>query len=329
MLDDPGLDPDEIAKALERAYGIGLSSLTFVPGYDLGAASYDVGDHFLKVRFGPVDEAVLAVPRALVEVGVPNILAPIRTRRGQLWSPMGERSLVLYPLVRAPNAVDAGMTQAQWRIFGETLRAVHDSGLERAFVDRLPAEAFEAAAAASVREVLGRPPAVESGAAGRLTAFFGKESKRITAMLERAEELGERLRSRRFARELCHADIHAANILVADDGGILLVDWDGPMLAPRDRDLLFVIGSRIARRVEPHEEAWFFEGYGSVEVDTDALVYYRYERVLEDIAVDAASILGDPSTSEETRAGQVDLIESFFAAGNILEAVEDVTRCST
>ena len=143
-------------------------------------------------------------------------------------------------------------------------------------------------------------------------------------MLERAEDLGAGLRGRSFDRVLCHADIHAANILVADDGRIVLVDWDGPMLAPRERDLLFVIGSRIARDVEPHEEAWFFEGYGEVEVDPEAIVYYRYERIFEDIAETGRSVLTDSAVPESSRASEVSLVASFFGPGGIVESVESI-----
>jgi len=59
-------------------------------------------------------------------------------------------------------------------------------------------------------------------------------------------------------------------------------------------------------------------------VDPEAIVYFRYERILEDIAVDGTSIFGDPTLTEATREAQVDLIASFFAPGGIVESVEAV-----
>jgi spectinomycin phosphotransferase len=325
MLEDPGLDPRELAAALRTGFGIEASAFNFVPGFDMHAASYAVdGRWFAKVRFGPVAEAPLEVPRALLDAGVDQILAPVRTLTSTLWHPMADgRTLVVYPFVAGRNALDAGMTADQWRTFGTALRAVHDSGLEAVFADRLPAETFALASAAMVRSVLAQEPSVDSAAARRLQAVLLEQRGRIGQMLERAEELGAQLRPKPLARVLCHADIHEANLLVADDGRIFLVDWDGPILAPRERDLLFVIGGGITRKVTPQQQAWFFGGYGQVEVDREAIVYYRYERLLEDIGEIGRSVFGD-AIPESSREAQVQLLERTFESGAKVESVEGV-----
>jgi spectinomycin phosphotransferase len=306
MREDPGVDTEKISASLEAHYDLSVASVAFLPiGYDPNAAVYEVvsgdaGCYFLKVRFGPIHEPGLLVPRALIDLGVRNVLAPLRTRSSDLWCPLGGYpgyGIVLYPFVRGENAMVAGLSDDQWREFGATLRDVHASELGERLRGRLPLETFSLPSAVLVRRLL--PLVEETGfegaAATRLAAFLRERAGQIRGMLTRVEALGSELRTKAFEYVLCHADIHAANILVGEDGRIHLIDWDGPLIAPRERDLLFVVGSKIARTVEPREEELFFEGYGPVEVDPAALFYYRYERIIEDIGEIGKSVFLDPS----------------------------------
>jgi spectinomycin phosphotransferase len=336
MREDPGLDIGLIASCLEGQYGLRVASVTFLPkGYDLHASVYEVvpldgTSVFLKVRFGPVNEPGLLVPAALIDLGIPNILAPLRTRSSNLWCPLdgyAGYTVVLFPFVRGENAKVAGLSDDQWRDFGSTLRAVHHSGLGEPFRDLLPVETFSLPSAAKVRQLLAMldaSPGFESPAAARHAAFWLENAGRIRRLLARAEELGAELRTRSFETVLCHADIHGANILVGADGRIFLTDWDGPLIAPREHDLLFVVASRIGRVVEPRAKDLFFEGYGPVAIDPMALIYYRYERVVEDIGEVGEGVFLDTSLGEEARTEEARLAEHFFDPGGDVDVAEAV-----
>ena len=147
MREDPGLDVEKISACLEAHYGLRVTSVTFLPiGYDSNAAVYEVascdgGCHFLKVRFGPVHEPGLLVSRTLIDLGIPNALAPLRTRSSDLWCPLDSYpgySLILYPFLRGESAMVTGLSDDQWREFGSTLRAVHASRLGDSLRGRLP-----------------------------------------------------------------------------------------------------------------------------------------------------------------------------------------------
>ena len=43
---------------------------------------------------------------------------------------------------------------------------------------------------------------------------------------------------------------------------MFIVDWDDTLLAPKERDLMFVLGEET---IETREEQLFFNGYGKCE----------------------------------------------------------------
>jgi len=164
------------------------------------------------------------------------------------------------------------------------------------------------------------------GALPRFAQFCRDHAESIHVVLTRSEELGARLRGKRFDHVLCHADIHGANILVGEDGRIWLVDWDGPLLDPRERDLLFVVGSRIGRHVTPREEDLFFTGYGLTAIDAEALAYYRYERRIEDLGETGVRMVRDLHLSERAREAQAAATMAFFAPDGDFAVAEIVPR---
>src|SRR5829696_4011929 len=111
----------------------------------------------------------------------------------------------------------------------------------------------------------------------------------------------------RPALVLCHGDLHTANLLVGADDRLAVVDWDGLLLAPRERDLMFVTGEERTR---------FLEGYGPATLDRTVLAYYRWEWVVQELADYGTRVLDD-RLGEQTRRQAVAEFARLFAPGDV------------
>ena len=155
-------------------------------------------------------------------------------------------------------------------------------------------------------------------AADALATFWRARREDIRTLLGRAEDLGRRLAQAAPAFVLCHADIHTGNVLLDTDGQVWIVDWDETILAPSERDLMFVVGGIIRGLVGPRQEELFFQGYGETSVDPFALAYYRYAWAVGDIGEYAAQVFLRPDLGPATKRAAVDGFTSLFLPGNIV-----------
>jgi len=118
---------------------------------------------------------------------------------------------------------------------------------------------------------------------------------------------------------LCHADLHAGNLLITPDGALYVVDWDTLILAPQERDLMFVGGGLFRNQRSAEDEIrLFYAGYGPAAVDRVALAYYRYERIVEDVAAYAEQILATDAGGAD-RANGLRQFTSQFDPGGVVE----------
>ena len=87
--------------------------------------------------------------------------------------------------------------------------------------------------------------------------------------------------------------------MVGANEELAIVDWDEPILAPKERDLMFIGGGVGGIWNNDREATWFYQGYGQTALDLVALSYYRYERIVADIATCAEQIFGMQGSVEE------------------------------
>lgn len=168
----------------------------------------------------------------------------------------------------------------------------------------------------------------EEPIAAKLAEFMKSKRVEITHLVERTEQLASELQSQPLEFVLCHTNIHGGNILISDSGKLYIVDWDNPILAPKERDLMFIGGGIDEIWKSNREEAVFYEGYGKTDINLSALAYYRYERVIEDLVVTCEQLL----LSNEGGADREQAYRWFtsnFEPGNTIEIAEKTDNLLT
>jgi spectinomycin phosphotransferase len=114
--------------------------------------------------------------------------------------------------------------------------------------------------------------------------------------------------------------VHAGNILIDGSGKLYIVDWDNPILAAKERDLMFIGGAQGFRGTSAQEEeTLFYRGYGPTRIDAGALAYYRTERILVDIAIYCEQILFTTEGGED-REQSLHYLKSIFLPNGPIEA---------
>lgn len=332
MLEKPNIADELIISRLQEEYNVHVAELTFLPlGADLGTAVYRVVTDdgtalFLKLRKG-FEEIVVTVPLFLKSQGIHEIIAPMETRLNQGWAEFNEYKIILYPFIEGDNGFAVELSDLERRALGAALKAIHSTKFPPELKRLIPQESFSPKWRESMKAFLAQVEAknYEDLTALKLAEFIKTRQSEIHHILERAEGLASEIQINPLEFVLCHTDIHGGNILLcrrrrlpAPTEEIYIVDWDNPLFAPKERDLMFIGGGIDRIWKTAREEAVFYEGYGKTEINLAALAYYRYERVIEDLVVTCEQLL---STDE----GGADREQAFgwftsnFEPGNTIE----------
>jgi len=337
MLEKPELKDEKIIRCLRDEFGLIVEEITFLPlGADLNTAVYRVSaedgkDYFLKLRSGEFNVASVAVPKYLSDLGMKQVIPPLITRSGQFWADLPPYRAILYPFVEGHHGYERKMSAQQWTEFGAALKKFHTTEFPREITREVLRDGFSPRWRETVKAFLRRieEEKFDESVAAQMAVFLKSKSRETLELVHRSERLAQLLQEQPLDFILCHADIHGWNLLIDNDGTLYMVDWDTLLFAPKERDLMFiggVLGDSGYSLQE--EEELFYQGYGKTDIDQIAIAYYRYERIVEDIAVYCEQIFMS-NEGEEDRKQALEFLESNFlpdgtiARANHLDKNED------
>jgi len=298
MLEKPNISNELMISCLQEEYNLHIAELTFLPiGADSRTAVYrvltqDGTAYFLKLRKN-FNEVIVRVPQFLSESGITEIIVPFETKSNQHWADFSEYKLILYPFIEGKNGFERELTDHHRQTLGAAFKGIHTAQIPYQLKQRIRKETFAPLWRADMKSYQAQVQNknFDDSTAAKLAEFTQSKQNEITRLIERAEELASELQAEPLDLVLCHSDLHGGNILIGNTGELYIVDWDDPILAPKERDLMFIGGGIDNIWKSKREEAIFYEGYGETEINLTALAYYRYERVIEDLVVICEQLL--------------------------------------
>lgn len=335
MLTKPHLQDQRIIASLRDEYGLPVVELHFLPkGADQHAAVYravasDGRVYFVKLRRGGFETAV-ALARFLGNQGLESIIAPLATKTGHPWASLEAYKLVVFPFIEGHNGYEVELSESHWNQLGRALKRLHATELPSALGKLIQPETYNPYWRNRVKGFVANldNAVFTDPLAAELAAFLRARRVEVLELIERAEGLALPLRAQSPELVLCHADIHAGNVLLDSNGALYIVDWDSPVLAPKERDLMFFgAGLWGNRRTPQEEETRFYQGYGPTQANPVALAYFRYERIIQDIAAFYQEIVHSGLSLEDKRQS-LRYLKSNFLPGHTIEIAYGSDRAS-
>lgn len=299
MREELPISEKRIIHCLNIDYGIEVAFFTFLPlGADINASIYkgethDKRSYFIKIKRGHQHDMGVVIAELLHDAGLQQIIPPIKTLLGQSTKRVEDFTLIVYPFIEGRDGFHCNLTDNQWVKLGKALRQVHEMEVPFSIQSQLRRESYspkwQEAVLSLFAYIDGEPTGDEI--ALKLLKFMKEHRLAILRLVERAQQLSQKLQEQSPKFVLCHSDIHGGNVLIKGDDTLYIVDWDDPIMAPKERDLMF-IGAGVANVWNKPEEAKrFYRGYGRTEINGVLLSYYRHERIVEDIAVYGQALL--------------------------------------
>lgn len=312
-----------ISECLNSNYGIKVASLVLLPiGADMNASVYkaesnDQSSYFLKLKRGHHDDINATIIALLRDAGIQQIIPPINNNYGQPIQHIGDFTLIVFPFIEGQDGFSRDLTEDQWFILGKALRQIHQIKVPRSIQSKIRRENYSSKWREAVRSLY---TYIESQTgidefSSKFITFMKNHAAVIHRLVDRAEELGKQIRAQLPEFVLCHSDIHGGNVLMDSNNNVYMVDWDDPIMAPKERDLMFIGGGVANTWNKLHEEKIFYKGYGTIEINTAILAYYRHERIVEDIALFGQQLILSSVSNQSRAESYKHFIDQFEPSG--------------
>lgn len=275
MISEPNLNKEQLKNLLENKYALQIEDLIFEPKGEV-SWSYiiqckDGEKKFIKIH----KRRDLNIQRLQLlfdlhtKCQIENIAYPLKTIEGDLEIEVDGYPAVLFNFINGKTSLEQELTNDQLMNLGELLARIHQSKVAVGSFDTK--EKFTHSFKPGIQNIydyLDKPQ--ELNEPQKETVEIYRRFREIfLAELDSLEKLGVDFRNRDIEFVNCHGEPSPNNILITPKGQVYLIDWDEPIFAPKEKDLMF-----FDKRFQQ-----FMKGYGKsskdIALNKDVLKYYQ------------------------------------------------------
>ncbi len=293
MITEPKIDKQLLVDLLKNNYSLESPNVVFLPrgetswGYIVEA---DTKKYFLKVyknTYPFFEQAAELTYKLFADCGIKEIVHALKSSNGEVISHIEEYPVILFNFIDGKEISEQKPSDEQVKEIGVILGKIHASTSKLGPYPKR--ETFESKDKEMFLKVMDRVrnhQPIENSYQKEIVDLFNSHRSRIEEQLTELEKIGEQLKNKKnLPFVICHSDPTPGNILIGKDGIPYLIDWDTPIFAPKERDLLF-----FSDRLKP-----FMEGYCSIvgesTIDDEVKQFYAYEWNVQEVADFGSSIL--------------------------------------
>jgi aminoglycoside phosphotransferase (APT) family kinase protein len=283
------IDPQQLTQAVNAAYGLGLTSLTFLPkGEDayayLGRTTHGAR-YFVRaqatLRAGALESAQRVTYALHTRYGLQTVVAPLPNQAGTFTLNYGSYTVSVFPFISGRTLYDQGATDADLVQAANIMAQLHQS---RAVdeIPFLPYERFEnpfEPPLLQALEAIDSPTTYPDSYQRRVIRLLAAEQTDLLTTLAQMKNLGAKAQALTSNWVLTHGDPNLDNLLKDDQGQLHLTDWGDLAIGPPERDLFTFTGERFEEFLRPYLHAC-----EKVQLHLEMFNFYFYRWAVQEIA---------------------------------------------
>lgn len=307
MVTEPTIDKKHLIQIAENEFQILVKSLTFNPkgwaSWSYIVETTDNQKYFLKIyRDNNFNlQALDFLNRLSNKCEVKNITYPINTKSGEIILHVSGYQVVVFNYISGVTSSEQKLNDEQLEKLGELLARIHQS--KNVIGPYFKKEDFNNPYHDQVLSLLGKLDSLQSENNYQQEAkeLYLKYKGKFLNEIELLDQLKLKLENSNLDFVNCHGEPSPDNIMIDDKGEIYLIDWDFPLFAPKEKDLLF-FGDRYNQ---------ILKGYGKVSrnmvINKEAESFYQHLWNAQEIENFGSELLLGKISEEEYKANLKEL----------------------